>query len=139
MPHENWLCPSLDRRSEPGPPVLGFLMDMIDHLGKSGAGFQSLSDGIDTTTSSGRLVFHIMGALAEFERSLISERTTAGMKAAKRRGVHVGRRRKLSPDQLDVAAQLMKSRSQGEVAKALGVATSTLRESMKREGVKAAA
>ncbi len=48
---------------------------MIDHLGKSGAGFQSLSDGIDTTTSSGRLVFHIMGALAEFERSLISERT----------------------------------------------------------------
>jgi DNA invertase Pin-like site-specific DNA recombinase len=110
---------------------LGFLIDLIDELGKRGAGFQSLSDGIDTTTAGGKLVFHIMGALAEFERSLISERTTAGMKAAKRRGQHVGRPRKLTPDQLDIAAQLMADRSQGDVAKALGVAVSTLREAMK--------
>jgi hypothetical protein len=58
-----------------------------------GAGFKSLSDGIDTTTASGKLVFHIMGALAEFERSLISERTSAGMKAAKRRAVTSAGRR----------------------------------------------
>ncbi len=63
---------------------------------------------------------------------LIKERTTAGMKAAKRRGVHVGRPRKLAPDQLDMAAQLIAgNRSQREVARALGVAVSTLREAMR--------
>jgi DNA invertase Pin-like site-specific DNA recombinase len=55
------------------------------------AGFQSLTDGINATTNGGRLVFHIMGALAEFERDLIRERTKAGMKAAQKRGKHVGR------------------------------------------------
>jgi DNA invertase Pin-like site-specific DNA recombinase len=109
---------------------LGFLIDLIDHLGKQGAGFKSLSDGIDTTTPGGVLVFHIMGALAQFERSLNSERTTAGMKAAKRRGQHVGRPRKLDEAQLDMAVQLMADRSQREVAKALGVAPSTLREAL---------
>jgi DNA invertase Pin-like site-specific DNA recombinase len=63
---------------------LGFLCDLVNHLGQQGAHFQSLTDGIDTTTSSGKLVFHIMGALAEFERDLIRERTRAGMKAAKK-------------------------------------------------------
>ena len=69
------------------------LIHVIDGLGKVGAGFVSLSESIDTGTAGGRLVFHMMGALAEFERSLISERTSAGMKAAKRRGRHVGRPR----------------------------------------------
>ena len=62
---------------------LGFLIELIDKLGKKNAGFVALQDGIDTTTSGGKLVFHIMGALAEFERDLISERTTAGMAAAR--------------------------------------------------------
>lgn len=53
--------------------------------------FQSLSEAIDTTTPSGRLVFHVFGALAEFERELIRERSKAGMKAAIARGVHIGR------------------------------------------------
>ena len=57
---------------------LGFLCDRIERFGNNGIGFQSLTDGIDTTTSGGKLVFHIMGALAEFERSLIGERTKAG-------------------------------------------------------------
>jgi DNA invertase Pin-like site-specific DNA recombinase len=86
---------------------------------------------IDTTKAEGRLFFAMFAALAEFERELIRERTTAGMKAAKRRGAHVGRPRKLAPDQLDIAAQLLADRSQGEVANALGVSTSTLREAMK--------
>jgi len=76
---------------------------------------------------------------AEFERELIRERTTAGMKAAKRRGRHVGRPRKLGPDQLDMAAQLMAAdRSQREVARALGVSASTLRDAMKQRHRRAA-
>jgi len=64
------------------------------------AGFHSLTDGIDTTTTGGKLVFHIMGALAEFERDLIKERTKAGMEAAKKRGKHAGRAKALSNGQI---------------------------------------
>jgi hypothetical protein len=69
-------------RLEAGPPrPVARIYDRPDRpLGKNGAGFMSLSDGIDTTTASGKLVSHIMGALVEFERSLISERAKAGMK-----------------------------------------------------------
>ena len=81
----------------------------------------------------------MFAAMAEFERELIRERTAAGMKAAKRRGVHVGRPRKLTPDKLDIAAQLMADRSQGEVAKALGVAVSTLREALRQRAPEKAA
>lgn len=66
---------------------LASLIGLIDDLGKQGAGFQSLSEHIDTTTAGGRLIFHVMGALAEFERSLIWERTKAGMQTAKCRDV----------------------------------------------------
>jgi DNA invertase Pin-like site-specific DNA recombinase len=108
---------------------LGFLIDLIDYLGKGGAGFKSLSDGIDTTTASGKLVFHIMGALAEFERSLISERTSAGMKAAKRRGRHVGRPPKMTPHKVAHARQLIVEgkETQAGIAALLGVGEATLR------------
>jgi DNA invertase Pin-like site-specific DNA recombinase len=65
---------------------LPHLIEVVQTLGERGVGFQSMSEAIDTTTAGGRLVFHIMGALAEFERSLIAERTRAGMAAAKARG-----------------------------------------------------
>ncbi|HEX5470883.1 MAG TPA: recombinase family protein [Lacipirellulaceae bacterium] len=58
---------------------------------RKGRGVQVHSEAIDTGNASGRLLFHVMGALAEFERSLISERTKAGMAAAKARGIPVGR------------------------------------------------
>ena len=67
---------------------------MLDELGKKGIQFHSLTENLDTNSAGGRLIFHIMAALAEYERSLISERTKAGMQAAKARGVHVGRPRK---------------------------------------------
>jgi DNA invertase Pin-like site-specific DNA recombinase len=63
---------------------LSFLIELIDKLRKDQAGFESLSDGINTTTAGGKLVFHIMGALAEFERALILERSKAGMQAARK-------------------------------------------------------
>jgi DNA invertase Pin-like site-specific DNA recombinase len=64
-------------------------------------------DGIDTNTAAGRMVFSMVGAIAEFERSVISERTKAGMAAARRRGRHVGRPAKLVPDQLDYARRMV--------------------------------
>ncbi|CEJ84443.1 site-specific DNA recombinase; e14 prophage (fragment) [Hyphomicrobium sp. GJ21] len=70
---------------------LSHLIMLVGDLEKRGIAFKSLSDTIDTSTSSGRLQFHMLGALAEFERSLISERTKAGMAAARIRGVRLGR------------------------------------------------
>jgi DNA invertase Pin-like site-specific DNA recombinase len=88
---------------------------------------------VDTTHPQGRMIFGIPAVMAEFERELMSERTVAGMVAAKRRGRHIGRPPKLGPDQLDMAAQLIAGdRSQREVAKALGVGFSTLRRALKR-------
>ena len=75
----------------------------MDKLGKRNVAFRSLNENIDTSSSGGRLVFHMMAALAEFERSLISERTRAGMQAARASGKHVGRRPALSRSQVDEA------------------------------------
>ena len=80
---------------------------LIEKLRNEGAGFESLTDGIDTTTAGGKLVFHIMGALAEFERSLISERSKAGMQAARRRRKHISRPHKLSREQVSHAVQMI--------------------------------
>lgn len=111
---------------------LGHLIEIIAGLGRAGVGFASLTEAIDTTTAGGRLVFHMMGALAEFERGLIAERTTAGMKAAKRRGKHVGRPRKLSRAQVQHAKELLASgkESRGAVAELLGVNVKTLRRAL---------
>ncbi len=74
------------------------LIDIVEGLRQRGVGFKSLCDGaIDTTTASGKLVFHIFTALAEFERSLIQERTKAGLTAARARG-RLGGRKPISPD-----------------------------------------
>jgi DNA invertase Pin-like site-specific DNA recombinase len=86
---------------------LPHLIEVIASIGSHGAGFRSLSESIDTTTASGKLLFHVMGALAEFERALISERTIAGMAAAKQRGVHVGRPRKLEHHQVERARRII--------------------------------
>ena len=112
------------------------LVGMVDTLKARGAGLKVLSGAgaaIDTTRPEGKLFFAMFAAFAEFERELVRERTRAGMSAAKRRGRHVGRPRKLGPDQLDIAAQLIAAdRSQREVANALGVAVSTLRNALKQ-------
>jgi DNA invertase Pin-like site-specific DNA recombinase len=112
---------------------LGFLCELVEHLGRQEAGFQSLTDSIDTNTHSGKLVFHIMGALAEFERDLIRERTKAGMKAAKKRGRHVGRPKALNAAQVTHMQDLLAAgKTQGEVAELLGVSTNTISREVKR-------
>lgn len=79
------------------------LVQLMDHLGGKGIDFHSLSENIDTASSGGRLVFHMMAALSEFERTLISERTRAGMAAARENGRVLGRPRLLSEDKLQEA------------------------------------
>ena len=106
---------------------LSFLIDFMERCGQQGIGFQSLTDGIDTSTAGGKLVFHIMGALAEFERSLIVERTKAGMKAAERRGTHLGRPRLLSNDQIVHARSAIEGgETVSGMAKLFGVDRKTL-------------
>ena len=106
---------------------LPHLIDIVGDLGDRKIGFTSVSESIDTTTAGGELLFHIMGALAQFERSLIVERTKAGMAAAKARGTHLGRRRKLSQDQIKHAQALIsEGRPRAEVARLLNVNPSTL-------------
>ncbi len=74
---------------------LKHLIETVTVLDERGVGFKSLQESIDTTTSGGRLVFHIFGVLAEFERNLIQERTRAGLAAARARGRQGGRPRAL--------------------------------------------
>lgn len=75
------------------------LVEYVSNLGKQDIEFKSLTESIDTSSSGGKLLFHMIAALAEFERSLISERTKAGMAAAKLRGKHVGRPPRIKPTQ----------------------------------------
>ncbi len=111
---------------------LSHLVTLVAELGKRGVNFRSLSDPIDTTTASGRLVMHIMGALAEFERSLIVERTQAGIQSAKKRGVHLGRRPSLAPAQVNHALALIeRGESPRAVARTMRVGKSTLYRALK--------
>jgi DNA invertase Pin-like site-specific DNA recombinase len=113
---------------------LAHLIDIIARLGAQDIGFRSLSEAIDTTTASGRLLFHVMGALAEFERALISERTRAGMAAAKARGAPIGRPPKLAPEDVIQARQeiFAGGATAAELADALGVSPVTLDRALKR-------
>lgn len=92
---------------------LKHLLDTIDHLHNVGANFVSLSEGMDTTTPTGKLLFSIFGAIAEFERNLIIDRVNAGIKSAKARGVHCGKPPKLNNEQVELLLEL---RQQGKTA-----------------------
>ena len=83
------------------------LVHLLENLGNRHIRFKSICEYIDTSSSGGRLVFHMMAALAEFERSLISERTRAGMAAARARGKHLGRQPSLKVDQCREAKLLL--------------------------------
>jgi DNA invertase Pin-like site-specific DNA recombinase len=85
------------------------LMDKLEDLNKRGIGFRSLNEGIDTSTAIGRFAFHMLGALAQFERDLTVERTRDGMAAARRRGVRLGAIPKLSPEQEREAYDMLKA------------------------------
>lgn len=75
------------------------LLFTLERIERAGAGFQSLTEAIDTTTASGRLLMQMLGAFAEFEREMIRERTLHGLENARRAGRHIGRKPKLKPAQ----------------------------------------
>ena len=104
------------------------LIDVVNSLKERGVELRSLQEALDTTTPAGKLTFHIFAALAEFERDLIRERTKAGLAAARRRGVAIGRPRALTPEQIRMAAAMMADSaiSAGQVAQQLGIHRSTL-------------
>jgi DNA invertase Pin-like site-specific DNA recombinase len=107
---------------------LPHLIETVTDLERRGVGFKSLTESIDTTTSGGKLIFHIFGALAEFERSLIKERTIAGLEAARARG-RLGGRPKLDPSNKKaiLARQLYKDKSRPvkEICQALHISRAT--------------
>jgi DNA invertase Pin-like site-specific DNA recombinase len=100
----------------------------IENLRVRGIGFRSLTEALDTTTAQGRLVFHMFGALAEFERSLIRERTQAGLAAARRAGRTGGRPTKLTDDDIEAARAMLANPEIGvtQIAHRLGVSPATL-------------
>ena len=106
---------------------MSHLIEMIQKLEKRGVGFQSLTEKIDTTTAGGRLIFHLFGALAEFERDLIRERVQAGLKSARARG-RKGGRPPVSEETKSMAQALMadKSLTPKQICDRLGIAKSTL-------------
>jgi DNA invertase Pin-like site-specific DNA recombinase len=112
---------------------LRHLIDTVQDLEGRGVGLRSLRETIDTTTPAGRLIFHLFGALAEFERDLIRERTHAGLEAARARGRRGGRRPLLTDHKLTVARQLLDAREHtvDEVARIVGVSRATLYRGLK--------
>jgi DNA invertase Pin-like site-specific DNA recombinase len=104
------------------------LIETVEGLEQQKVGFRSLTEAIDTTTAGGRLVFQIFGALAEFERQVIRERTMAGLTAARARGRRGGRPPSLLAKDLAAAKAMLKDPeiTVEEVARRLRVAPSTL-------------
>lgn len=104
------------------------LIETVEKMDDRGIGFKSVTENIDTTTSGGKLVFHIFGSLAEFERSIIRERTKAGLDAARKRGKRGGRPPSLKDKDIQAAKAMLSDPeiTVEEVARHLKVAPSTL-------------
>ena len=104
------------------------LIELVERLESAKVGLRSLQENIDTTSSGGKLVFHLFGALAEFERNLIRERTQAGLLAARARGRMGGRPKRLDPAKLALALKLHRERNHTveEICKMMGISKSTL-------------
>jgi DNA invertase Pin-like site-specific DNA recombinase len=104
------------------------LIEIVNGLNQRGVGLRSLHESIDTTTPAGKLTFHIFGALSEFEREVLRERTQAGLMAARNRGMKSGRPRSLSLEQIEMARSMLANPklSARLVAEQLGVHRATL-------------
>ncbi len=104
------------------------LTTILHDLNNRGVSFRSISDGIDTGTPTGKLLFHMLGAIAEFEATLVSERTKIGLQAAKLRGKRLGRPRRLDAHQVRQAEWLRThdKLSPAEIAARLKVGRTTL-------------
>ena len=116
------------------------LADLLVRFQNEGIHFVSLSEGINTTTPGGKLVFHIFSAVAEFHRDIIVENTTAGIEAARKRGVTLGRPRALGIDAITEAHRMMVQDclTPSEIARLFGVHRRTVTRALDRERLEAA-
>jgi DNA invertase Pin-like site-specific DNA recombinase len=116
---------------------LRHLIETLGALEQRGVGFRSLQESLDTTTPGGRLVFHLFGALAEFERDLIRQRTQAGLAAARARGRTGGRPPSMTPTKIALARQLYDARQHtlAEIARTLGVSRASVYRHLGRQPV----
>lgn len=107
------------------------LLEIVEQIRTSGAGFRSIGEDIDTTTPNGRLAFHLFGSIAEFERERIAERTREGLEAARRRGRIGGRPSALTPEQRLEVRRMRdeEGRSTSELARLFKVSVATVRRS----------
>jgi DNA invertase Pin-like site-specific DNA recombinase len=112
------------------------LIELVGRLQERGVEFRSLRENLDTTTPSGKLVFHVFASLAEFERDIIRERTMAGLDAARARGRKGGRKRLMDERKITLAARLLKDRDMpiSEVCEAVSVSRATLYRYLKPDG-----
>jgi len=114
---------------------LPHLLSTVTALKTRGVAFRSLTEQMDTTTPQGEFLFHVFGALAQFERSLIQERVQAGLAAARRRGRHGGRPITIDAEKLAaVAAALEGGATKAAVCRTFGIKRSTLIDSLARIG-----
>ena len=111
------------------------LIDLVGKLEERNIGFQSLQEAIDTTNSGGKLIFHIFGALAEFERNLIQERTKAGLAAARARGKKGGRPKALNEQQRALVIRLYNERKNSikEICEMMNISKPTLYSYLQQE------
>jgi DNA invertase Pin-like site-specific DNA recombinase len=107
---------------------LRHLIDVVSDLDRRGVALTSLRESIDTSTPGGKLIFHVFGALAEFERDLIRERTEAGLAAARARGRHGGRPTVWTPEKLRTAKSMYAAGDQdvASIARVLGVSRASV-------------
>lgn len=113
------------------------LLGILDRITSAGAGFRSLTEAIDTTTPAGKLALHMLGAVAQFERDIIRERSIAGMEVARADGVRLGRAPALDARATSQLARQWESGrySKTELAKMHGVSISTVKRTLWRRGL----
>lgn len=112
------------------------LLNIVDRIESVGATFKSLTESFDTTTPAGKMAFHMLGAVAEFERSIIRERSMAGVEVARANGVRMGRLPALDARQSKRLAERWDSQAltKSELAKQFGVSVSTVKRTLWRLG-----
>jgi DNA invertase Pin-like site-specific DNA recombinase len=112
------------------------LIELVGDLQERGVEFKSLRESLDTTTSGGKLIFHVFASIAEFERDIIRERTMAGLEAARARGRRGGRKRVMDEKKVALASAMLKDHSSSvtDVCEALGVSRATLYRYVRPDG-----
>ena len=109
------------------------LVELIEDLGRRGIEFRSLTEALDTSTPSGRLLFHVSASFAQYEREIIRERTMAGLEAARTAGRVGGRPTVMTPERTAAAQQLLgEGQSVAAIARTLGVGASSVRRALTR-------